>query len=97
MLEVTGPGVIEVTAWRNRDSLVIHLVNLTNPMTMKGPFREFVPVGEQSVRIRIPDGLTPKNVHLLVGKQSPLVQNRGADLTVTVPSILDHEVVAIDI
>jgi hypothetical protein len=66
-------------------------------MTMKGPFREFVPVGEQSVRVRMPDSSTAKNVHLLVGKQSPLVQNRGADLTVTVQSILDHEVVAIDL
>jgi hypothetical protein len=45
----------------------------------------------------MPDGVTAKNVHLLVGKQSPLIQNRGADLIVTVPSILDHEVVAIDI
>jgi hypothetical protein len=97
MVEVTGPGVLDVTAWRNRDSIVIHLVNLTNPMTMKGPFREFVPVGEQSVRVRMPDGAPAKNIHLLVGKQSPLIQNRGADLTVTVPSILDHEVVAIDL
>jgi hypothetical protein len=45
----------------------------------------------------MPDSSTAKNVHLLVGKQSPLVQNRGADLTVTVQSILDHEVVAIDL
>jgi hypothetical protein len=45
----------------------------------------------------MPDGAPAKNIHLLVGKQSPLIQNRGADLTVTVPSILDHEVVAIDL
>jgi hypothetical protein len=96
-IEVTGPGVLDVTAWRNRDSIVIHLVNLTNSMTMKGPFREFVPVGEQSVRVRMPDGISAKKVQMLVGDGSPAVQNQGADLTVGVPSILDHEVVAIDI
>jgi hypothetical protein len=97
MIEVTGPGMLEVTAWRNRNSIVIHLVNLTNPMTMKGPFREFVPVGEQTVRIRMPAGPAAKKVHLLVGKQNPIVQSDGANLNVTVPTILDHEVVAIDI
>jgi hypothetical protein len=97
MIEVTGPGVLEVTAWRNPDSIVIHLVNLTNPMTMKGPFRDFIPVGAQSVSVRLPSGVSAKNVHLLVGKEDALVQNRGEDLTVAVPSILDHEVVAIDI
>jgi Beta-galactosidase trimerisation domain len=97
MVDVTGPGVLDVTSWRNRDSIVIHLVNLTNPMMMKGPFRNFVPVGEQSVRVRLPSGVTAKNIHLLVGKQTPQIQSRGVNLTVTVPSILDHEVVAIDI
>jgi hypothetical protein len=66
-------------------------------MTMKGPFREFVPVGEQTVRIRMPAGPAAKKVHLLVGKQNPIVQSDGANLNVTVPTILDHEVVAIDI
>jgi hypothetical protein len=97
MVEVTGPGVLEVTAWRNRDSIVIHLVNLTNPMMMKGPFRNFVPVGEQTVSVRLPSGVAAKNIHLLVGKQAPQIQVRGANLTVTVPPILDHEVVAIDV
>ena len=44
-----GPGVLDVTAWRQEASLTVHLVNLTNPMMMKGPFRELIPVGEQRV------------------------------------------------
>jgi hypothetical protein len=97
MVEVTGPGVLDVTAWRNQDSIVIHLVNLTNPMMMKGPFRNFVPVADQTVSVRLPSGVAAKRVQLLVGKQTLQIQNRGENLTVTVPSILDHEVVAIDI
>jgi hypothetical protein len=94
---VTGPGVLDVTAWRNGDALVIHLVNLTNPMTMKGPFREFLPVGEQKVRVRLPTGARAKQVRLLVAERTPRVERRGRELVVTVPSILDHEVVALDV
>ncbi len=97
MVEVTGPGFLDVTAWRNRDAIVIHLVNLTNPMAMKGPFREFIPVGEQRVKVRLPERLHAKAAHLLVAEKNPRVQHSGSELTITVPSILDHEVVAIDV
>ncbi len=53
---VTGPGVLDVTVWRQKDSMTVHLVNLTNPMMMKGPIRELIPVGEQKVRVRLPEG-----------------------------------------
>ena len=42
-VEVDGRGVIDVTVWRQRDSMTVHLVNLTNPMMMKGPLRESHP------------------------------------------------------
>ncbi len=97
MVEVIGPGFVEVTAWRNRDSIVVHLVNLSNPMTMKGPYREFIPIGEQKVTVRLPPGLRPKKTQLLVAEKTPEVQSTGAEMTIAVPSVLDHEVVAIEV
>jgi hypothetical protein len=94
---VTGPGVLDVTVWRQRESLTVHLVSLTNPMMMKGPIRELLPVGEQRVRVRVPDGLRAKGLRLLVGGQSPPFLQSGEWLEVTVPSIRAHEVVAIDL
>ena len=44
-LTVEGPGVLDVTYWKQRNSLTVHLVNLTNPMMMKGPVRELDAVG----------------------------------------------------
>ncbi|HWH68209.1 MAG TPA: beta-galactosidase trimerization domain-containing protein, partial [Candidatus Sulfotelmatobacter sp.] len=52
---VSGPGVLDVTVWRQKDSLTVHLVNLTNPMLMKGPVRELIPVGKQKVTLRLPE------------------------------------------
>jgi hypothetical protein len=90
---VTGPGVLDVTAWRQKDSITVHLVNLTNPMMMKGPIREVVPLGPQRVRVRA----RPKKVHLLVGSQPTRVEEAGGYVTVTVPSVGLHEVVALDL
>jgi len=94
---VTGPGVLDVTVWRQKDSLTVHLVNLTNPMMMKGPFRELIPMTEQKVRVRVPKGQKARKVQLLVSNQSPRVEESAESLVLMVPSILDHEVVAIDL
>jgi hypothetical protein len=48
--------MIDVAAWRQKDSMTVHLVNLTNPMMMKPPIRDIFPVGVQRVRLRLPDG-----------------------------------------
>ena len=95
-VEVEGPGTFDVTMWRQKESLTVHLVNLTNPMMMKGPIREFVPVPPQKVTVRIPDGRRARRVQLLVSGRTPAVREANGRITLTIPSILDHEVVAID-
>jgi hypothetical protein len=89
--------VLDVTAWRQKDSLAVHLVNLTNPMLLKGPFREFVPVGPLEVKIRLDGGSKPRGVRLLVAGGAPRTALRGGTLSVTIPSVRDHEVVAVDV
>jgi hypothetical protein len=93
---VTGPGVLDVTIWKQKDSMTVHLVNLTNPMMMKGPLREFIPLPPQDVAIRLPEGRKPRAVKLLVSGATPRTTIANGELRLTVPSILDHEVVAIE-
>jgi hypothetical protein len=94
---VTGPGVLDVTVWRQKESLTVHLVNLTNPMMMKGPVRELIPVGEQRVRVRLPVGARVAKVQLLAAGRTVPARQSGAWLEVTVPQVLDHEIVAVDL
>jgi len=94
---VTGPGVLDVTIWRQKESMTVHLVNLTNPMMMKGPFRELIPVGAQRVQVRLPEGKRARRVRLLVSGRTPRAEEAQGRLSLTVPSILAHEVVAIDL
>ena len=95
-VQVTGPGVLDVTAWRPAGSMTVHLVNLANPMMMKGPFRELIAVGEQRVVVKLPAEATASKIHVLVANRDVPVEQLGTRLTVTVPSIRDHEVVAVD-
>ncbi|MEX2231996.1 MAG: alpha-amylase family protein [Cyclobacteriaceae bacterium] len=97
MAEVRSPGsVIDVALWRQEKSMTVHLVNLTNPMMMKGPFRELIPVSAE-VSIRSPKGSKVTGVQLLVSEQKPKYTINGDVVTVQVPKILDHEIVGIDL
>jgi hypothetical protein len=87
---VTGPGTLDVTIWRQKSSVTVHLVNLTNPMMMKGPVREFIPTPPQNVSIRLPGGLKARKVHLLVSGQTPRVQEANGAISLTIPSILER-------
>ena len=77
--------------------MTVHLVNLTNPMMMKGPLREVIPIGPLHVRVRMPGGLEPRAVRLLTAGAGVPVDQSGNVLSVTVPSVGVHEVIAIDI
>jgi len=96
-VEVTGAGVLDVAVWRQRESMTVHLVNLTNPMMMKGPQRESIPSGPQKVLIRLPQGKKPRGVKLLVGGQRPAVEEAAGGITLTVASVDELQVVAIDL
>jgi hypothetical protein len=93
---VTGPGILEVTCWRQANSMTVHMLNCTNPFMLRSAFREEIPIGAQNVTIRIPDGRTVGEVRLLVSGVKPNVEQTGNGLKITIPLIIDHEAVAVD-
>jgi hypothetical protein len=76
--------------------MTVHLVNLTNPMMMKGPVREIIPVSAQKVRVQIPAGRRVVRGRLLVRQQDIAIEESGGFLQFEVPSIDLHEVAAFD-
>jgi hypothetical protein len=94
---VAGPGVLDLAIWRQTNSVTVHLVNLTNPMMMKGPVREILPMPRQQVTIRIPEVERVRRARLLVADgAAPFRRTTGA-IELEVPSIGLHEVVALDL
>jgi len=95
-LTIQGRGVLDVSVWSQQNSMTIHMVNLTNPMMMKGPVREIIPVGPQKVRVRVPQNKRVTEVHLLVAKADLSHRMLDGFVEVEVPSVALHEVVALD-
>ena len=91
-----GLGVLDVAIWAQRSSMTVHLVNLTNPMMMKGPVREIIPLPRQQVRISIPDNRRPAKVRLLVANRDVPFRVDAGVVDLEVPSIGLHEVIALD-
>jgi Hypothetical glycosyl hydrolase 6/Beta-galactosidase trimerisation domain len=97
-LEVEGKGVLDVAVWSQKDSITAHLVNLTNPMMLKGPMREIIPISGQKVSIRLPkDGRRVSKARLLVAGSEVPFREEGGAIVVQVPTIELHEVVALDL
>ena len=97
-LSVEGKGVLDVSIWGQKNSITAHLVNLTNPMMMKGPIREVIPLSSQVVRIRAPrDGRRITKAHLLVAGREVPYREEGGAIVIEVPTIGSHEVIALDL
>jgi hypothetical protein len=94
---VSGNGLLDVTIWRQERSITVHLVNLNTPNLFGGPVTEIVPVGRQELKVVLPEGAKPVMVKLLRAKLDIPVNLQGDELTVVVPQVLDHEVVAMEI
>lgn len=97
VITLKGPGMVDIALWRQKNSMTVHLVNLTNPMMMKGPFRELIPVGEQEVSFKVPSGSKVNAVKLLISGQKADAKVVGETISLTVPNILDHEIIAVDL
>jgi Hypothetical glycosyl hydrolase 6/Beta-galactosidase trimerisation domain len=96
-LTVEGKGVLDISIWSQKNSVTAHLVNLTNPMMMKGPIREIIPITSQEVCVLVPQGRKVKRVHLLVTGTDVQYTNKAGVIRLLVSSIGLHEVVAIDL
>jgi len=96
-LQVEGPGLLDIACWRQQGSITAHLVNLNNPMTMRGSYREAITTGPYRVRLSLPPGQRPVHARLLsTGQDAPIRIDDGW-IEVDVPHIDYHEVVAVDL
>jgi hypothetical protein len=97
LITMNGPGFFDIAVWKQEKSLTVHLINMTNPMFMQGPIRELLPSFPQEICLNLPDCIRPKEVKLLSGGKPAQYKLEGSKLSLTIPSFLDHEVVAIDL
>jgi hypothetical protein len=95
-VEVEGPGLLDVSLYRQPGRLVLHVVNLTNPAAFRPYATDLYPAGPLRVRVARPSDLTPARARRLVaGGESPCAIE-GDWITLRLEQILDHEVVILE-
>ena len=92
---IEGRGVIESFAWETEVGFAVHILNYTNPAMHKGWIREFFPIGEQKVRMRLPNGAKPNRVELLRAESDIPFRITGGHLEFVIPKVNDYEIAAI--
>jgi hypothetical protein len=92
-VSVSGPGLHDIAVHENAAELAVCLVNLTNPMAMRGPIREFVPAGPLAVSVALPAGVHGASARLLVAGVERDVTVTAGRATVVVDSVELLEVV----
>ncbi len=93
----TGPGIADLAVRQSDDRLCLHLVDLTNPMMLKGPVRELLPAPAQQVHVRLPAGRRPQAVRLVRAGTTATTHENGEHLVIDVPPFIECEVVRIDL
>ncbi len=92
---IEGKGFIETFAWETKAGFAIHVLNYTNPAAFKGYIRDFYPIGEQVVTVRVPASKTITRVRLLRTEKDIPFDKAKDGIRFRIPSVLDYEIAAL--
>ncbi len=92
-VEIEGKGVFDIGLHDSAVGRALCVLNLTNPMMMKGPLRDTWPVGPLKVSIEIPEGKTIGSAKLLVAGEEVDVTVQDNRVTLDITEIETMEVV----
>lgn len=74
LAEVSGLGLIDIAVQQGEGQIAVSLVNLNSPMAMRGQLHQTIPLADQEVRVRLPEGVTNAETRLVVAEQTKQVQ-----------------------
>jgi hypothetical protein len=94
-LEVTGRGLLDCELYQQPGRMILHVVNLTSAGTWRSPVHELIPVGPFQARVRLPQGIRPKMLKMLVSQENRAATAENGWVQFELRSILDHEVVVL--
>ncbi len=94
--KVTGAGLFDIFYWETESGLALHLVNYTTPALMKGPARAISTVGQQEIRLQMPEGFRAGKASTLSNSKEVAFHAQGSEFVCVLPQIGEYEVVAIE-
>jgi len=94
-VSIEGQGVIEAFTWETEPGFAVHILNYTNPNMHRGWVREFYPIGEQKVKMKLPAGRRVTRIELLRAEATIPFKVKDEIVEFTIPKVLDYEVAAL--
>ncbi len=92
---VGGEGLLELFTWETEPGFALHILNYTNPNSMRSMVRRFYPAGPLHIEFRVPGGKKISTVRALrAGRELSFKQENGV-VQLDIPSVRDYEVVAL--
>jgi len=88
-----GPGVVDVAVRENSEGVAVAIFNLTNPMMMKGPVRESIPLGRQRLSVALPAGKRGATARMIIADAETAVRIEDGRAVLDIPGIDRIEVV----
>jgi hypothetical protein len=95
LLRVEGAGLVDCHLYRQQNSLILHLVNLTSSGTWRAPIDELIRIGPLDVAVKLPKDFRAGKARLTVSSGTIPVQTSQGWARFSVKSILDHEMIVI--
>jgi hypothetical protein len=95
-LTVEGPGLLDCHLYQQAGRLILHIINLTNEGTWRGPIDELIPVGPIKVGVRLREDVRGSRVHSLVADKAVNGATSSGWVRFELPAILDHEALVIE-
>jgi hypothetical protein len=96
-LNVEGDGLVETYGWETEVGYAVHLINYTNPNFRTTGSRHMYAVGDQKVRLTLPDLKPIKTATLLHSGQPLTFEQRGNVVEFTIPNLVDYEAAGLEI
>jgi hypothetical protein len=90
---VTGEGMVEIIAWETEPGYALHVLNYTNPNTMRGPIRRFYPIGAQRVEFQTERQIS--SVRALKAGATLSFHQQGEKVSFVIPAVEDYEVISL--
>lgn len=94
-VSVEGEGYVEIFAWETEPGFAVHVLNYNNPNMTRASIRKFYPIGQQKVRMEVPNGTKISRAKLLRSDKTLSFKQTGNVVEFIIPSIEDFEVAAL--
>jgi hypothetical protein len=96
-LQAEGHGLVETYGWETEVGYAVHLINYTNPNFRTTGSRQMFPVGDQKVRLTLPNLKPIKKATLLHSGQPLAFQQTGNVVEFTIPNLVDYEAAGFEV